>query len=178
MVAHYKYPHSVINTYLAESLDEAGILDKSMTVMRGGKPVLYGTIVGEEMVPEFSSSSVAANNYIVFQVARDDNEHTEWQKNETILYNVYTKGKLDGLSIMDGITDALGRRDFTTDDLMFYQMDKKGFESFHFFDIEYNILSTAAAMNNGKEAGYYLGTVLVSYAYTYDMDDRGKRLKM
>jgi len=164
--------------YLAEYLDEAGILPKSMTVMRGGKPSVYGTMIGEEMVPEFSGASVAASNYIVFQVSRDDNEHVEYMKYETILYNIYTKGKLPGLDIVDGLKDALGRRDFTTDDLMDYQIDNKGKESFHFIDIEYNVLSAAAAMNNGKEAGYYLGTVLVSYAYTYEMDSRGKRIKM
>lgn len=176
MAAPYRYPHSVVNSYLADYLEESGLLDKTVKVMRNKREVIYGTIVGEEMVPEMSGASVNANNYIVFGIPRDDNEHFEHKKYESVVYQVFTKGKTPGLDIVDGIKDALGRRDFTTDDLMDYQIKEKGRESFHFFDIEYNVLGASEAMNNGKEAGYYVGTVLIRYSYTYEMDDRGKRL--
>ena len=178
MAAHYKYPHSVINNYLADHLEEANLLPKMIKVTRNGRQVNYGTIVGEEMVPEMSGPNVATNNYIVFTVARDDNEHTEYEKFETIAYQIYTKGKNTGYDLKDALVDALGRRDFTTDDLMYYQLDQRGKESFHFFNVELNVIEVAGAMNNGKEAGYYLSTILVSYSYTYEMDDRGKRLNV
>lgn len=174
--ALYKYPHSVINGYLAESLDNAGLLSKTVTVIRNNKQVLYGTIIGEEMVPELAGAGVQKNDYIVFSIGRDDNDHNEYQKYETVIYQIFSKGKSAGINIMDGIVDALGRRDFTTDDLMHYQIDKKGKETFHFFDIEYNIIGAAGAMNNGKEAGYYMGTVMLRYSYTYEMDSRGRRV--
>lgn len=176
MAAHYKYPHSVVNSYLADSLEVAELLPKTITVMRNKNPVVYGTIIGEEMVPEMTGATIASNNYIVFQIIRDDNEHLEFEKYESVLYQVFTKGKTPGLDILDGIKDALGRRDFTTDDLMDYQIEKKGSETFHFFDIEYNVLGASEAQNNGKEAGYYVGSILVRYSYTYEMDDRGRRL--
>lgn len=176
MAANYKYPHSVINSYLADSLEQSGILPKTVTVTRNNRPVVYGTIIGEEMVPEFTGAGVSNNNYIVFSVGRDDNEHSDFQKYETVVYNVYTKGKTPGLDIVNAITDALGRRDFTTYDLEEYQIEQRGQESYHFFDIEYNVIGSAGAMNNGKEAGYYMGTVMVRYSYTYDMDNRGRKL--
>lgn len=178
MAAHFKYPHSVVNSYLAENLERDGLLSKTVKVVRNKSEVVYGTIIGQEMVPEFSGASVISPNYIVFQIARDDSEHVEYLKSETILYQVYTKGKSAGLDIMNGISDALGRRDFATDELMDYQLAVKGRETFHFVDIEYNILGSAEAMNNGKEAGFYVGNILIQYSYTYEMDDRGRRLTM
>lgn len=178
MAAHFKYPHAVINNYLAENLDRDNLLPKTVKLIRNKREVIYGTIIGQEMVPEFTGSSIEKPNHIVFQIARDDTEHVEYVKSETILYQVYTKGKIAGMDIMNGITDALGRRDFSTDDLMDYQLAVNGKESFHFVDIEYNVLSSAEAMNNGKEAGYYAGNVLIQYAYTYEMDDRGRRLPL
>lgn len=175
---HYKYPHSIINSYLADHLDEADLLPKTISVTRNNRQVLYGTIVGEEMIPEMSGPNVATNNYIVFSIVRDDNEHLEYQKYETILYQIFTKGKNAGLYLKEAIVDALGRRDFTTDDLMDYQLEQRGLESFHFFDIEHNVVGVAEAMNNGKEAGYYVGTIMIRYSYTYDMDDRGKRINL
>lgn len=178
MAHHYKYPHSVINNFLADHLDKAGLLPKTIQVTRNNRPVTYGTIVGEEMVPEMSGPNVASNNYIVFSLVRDDSEHIEYQKYETVMYQIYTKGKSAGMDLKDALVDILGRRDFTTDDLMDYQLEQRGLESFHFFDIEYNVIGVAEAMNNGKEAGYYVGTILISYSYTYDMNDRGKRINV
>lgn len=178
MAASFKYPHSVVNNYLAENLNRDGLLPKTVKVMRNRQEVTYGTIIGQEMVPEFSGASVITPNYIVFQIARDDTEHLEHVKYETILYKVYTQGKSAGLNIMNGITDALGRRDFTTDELMDYQLAMHEKESFHFLDIEYNVLGSAEAMNNGKEAGYYVGDILIQYSYTYEMDDRGRRIPL
>lgn len=178
MAAHFKYPHAVVNNYLAENLHKYNILPKTVKVMRNKREITYGTIIGQEMVPEFSGASVISPNYIVFQTARDDSEHVEYVKSETIMYQVYTQGKTAGLDVMNGITDALGRRDFSTDELMDYQLAVHGRESFHFVDIEYNVLGSAEAMNNGKEAGYYVGNVLVQYSYTYEMDDRGRRLPL
>lgn len=176
MATNFKYPHSVINSYIADYLEFENTLPKIIKVMRNRKEVIYGTIIGEEMVPEIAGASVAANDYIVFSVQRDDRAHLEYKKHDTIAYTIFTKEKGRGIDIKDSIIDALGRRDFTSDDLETYQLFKSGGESFHFFDIEYNVLGAAEAMNNGKESGYYMGTVVIQYSYTYEMDGRGRRL--
>lgn len=178
MASSYRYPHSVINNFLADFLENAGLLSKTVTVLRNKKQVTYGTIIGEEMVPEIAGASAQGNDYIVFSLQRDDSEHNEYEKHETMAYNIFTRGKVKGYDIMDEVANCLGRRDFTTDDLQNYQIEKKGKESFHFFDIEYNTLGVSEAMNNGKEAGYYMGTVLIRYSYTYEMDSRGRRIKL
>lgn len=175
MAAHYKYPHSVINNYIADSLESEGLLPKTVTVTQNKRPVVYGTIIGQEMVPAIASGGASVNNYIVFTEARDDNEHNEYQKYETVVYQVFAKGKTAGTDIIEGIIDAVGRRDFTTDDLMDYQLEQRGRETFHFIDIEYNVVGKSEAMNNGNEAGYFMSTIMLRYSYTYDMDDRGRR---
>lgn len=176
MATHFKYPHSIINEFLAEYLESEGILPKTIKVMRNKNQVTYGTIIGEEMVPEIAGAGSTTNDYIVFSIQRDDREHTEYKKHDTIAYNIFTKSKGKGIDIKNAIVDALGRRDFTTDDLQDYQIYLGGPESFHFFDIEYNVLGAAEAMNNGKESGYYMGVVVIQYSYTYEMDGRGRRL--
>lgn len=176
MAANYKYAHSVINNYIADCLDAAGLLPKTVTVVRNKRDILYGTIIGQEMVPELSGPGASINNYIVFTEARDDNEHNEYQKYETVIYQVFAKGKTAGTDIVDGIIDAIGRRDFTTDDLMHYQLKERGRESYHFFDIEYNVVGKSEPMNSGNEAGYYMSTVMLRYSFTYDMDDRGRKV--
>ena len=173
---NFRYPHSVINSYLADYLEFENTLPKTIKVIRNKKEITYGTIIGEEMVPEIAGAGASANDYIVFSVQRDDRAHTEYKKHDTIAYMVFTKEKGKGIDIKNSIIDALGRRDFTSDDLQSYQIYKNNEESFHFFDVEYNVLGAAEAMNNGKESGYYMGTIIIQYSYTYEMDDRGRRL--
>lgn len=176
MATAFKYPHSVINDFLAEYLADENTLPKTITVMRNKKEVIYGTIIGEEMVPEIAGAGSTTNDYIVFSIQRDDRAHTEYKKHDTISYSIFTKTKGKGIDIKNAIVDALGRRDFTSDDLQDYQIYLSGEESFHFFDVEYNVLGAAEAMNNGKESGYYMGVVVIQYSYTYEMDGRGRRL--
>lgn len=176
MATLFKYPHSVINSYLADYLEFENTLPKIIKVMRNKKEVIYGTIIGEEMVPEIAGANASANDYIVFSIQRDDRAHIEYKKHDTISYSIFTKEKGKGIDIKNSIVDALGRRDFTTDDLQDYQLFRSGAEDFHFFDIECNVLGAAEAMNNGKESGYYMGTVVIQYSYTYEMDDRGRKL--
>lgn len=170
-----RFPHVWMANYLADALEQEGVMKKTVDVSMNGTPLTIPSITSEIITPETSTAPLPGrdNDYIIYGIERDDRKDLPYKKHRTISLSIFTNKQNTGVKVVDTIMEYFGDSDAICQDLDLYQIENGGEGTYKFLSVEYKLLTGPEQLNLGVEGGLFQSLALIAFSYSYPMNSTG-----